>query len=136
TNITYVGAVATSANQALPLPILRDEELVLLRAQAYIEAGQLGNALADINDVRTNYGLLPHVALAAKNAAINAGPYAKRYTLLSRGPQRLLDLREYKRLNATCLRKETSTDPYNAALPLPRGELDARGVSTNPACTA
>lgn len=134
TSITYVGAVASTANQALPLALLRDEELVLLRAQAYIEAGQLANATLDINDVRTNYGLAP-VAPADKNSAINAVLYEKRYSLLFEGPQRLDDLREYGRLNSRFLRPETSTDPYNAALPIPRAELNARGLTTNPACT-
>jgi hypothetical protein len=134
TSITYIGAVASSANQALPLGILRDEELVLLRAQAYNEAGQLANAILDLNDVRTNYGLAP-VAPVDKTSAINAILYEKRYSLLFEGPQRFDDLREYKRLNATYLRKETATDPFNAALPITRGELNARGVTTNPACT-
>jgi hypothetical protein len=134
TSITYSGAVATTANQAAPLGILRDEELVLLRAQAEIEAGQLANAILDINDVRTNYGLAP-VAPADKASAINAVLYEKRYSLLFEGPQRLDDLREYNRLNSANLRKETPTDPYNAALPIPRAELNARGLTTNPACT-
>ena len=136
TTITYVGAVANATNQARPLPILRDEELVLLRAQAYIEAGQLANATADVNSVRTSYGLPPHPVFPDRTTAINAVLYEKRYSLLFEGPQRLLDLREYQRLNATYLRRELPTDPFNAALPLPRGELDARGVTTNPACTA
>jgi hypothetical protein len=135
TSVTFVGAVASSANQALPLGILRDEELVLLRAQAEIEAGQLANAILDINDVRTNYGLAP-VAPADKAAAINAVLYEKRYSLLFEGPQRFDDLREYGRLNAANLRKETATDPFNAALPLPRGELQIRNITVNPACTA
>ena len=135
TTITYSGAVASTANQAAPLGILRDEELVLLRAQAYIEAGQLANALLDINDVRTNYGLAPLAPFADKQSAINAVLYEKRYSLLFEGAQRVDDLREYGRLNSTYLRKETTTDPYNAALPLPRAELNARGITTNPACT-
>jgi len=134
TSITYVGAVASTANQAAPLGILRDEELVLLRAQAEIEAGQLANATLDINDVRTSYGLAP-VAPATKTAAIDAVLYEKRYSLLFEGAQRFDDLREYGRLNATYLRKETATDPFNAALPVPRAELNARGLTTNPACT-
>jgi len=134
TSITYVGAVASTANQSAPLAILRDEELVLLRAQAEIEAGQLANATLDINSVRTNYGLAP-VAPATKTAAIDAVLYEKRYSLLFEGPQRFDDLREYGRLNATYLRKETPTDPFNAALPVPRAELNARGLTVNPACT-
>src|SRR5438045_8247853 len=132
TNITYVGAVASTANQAAPLGILRDEELVLIRAQAEIDAGQLANAILDINDVRTNYGLAP-VAPATKTAAIDAVLYKKRYSLLFERPQRLDDLREYGRLNATYLRNETETDPFNAALTIPRAELNARGLSVNSA---
>jgi hypothetical protein len=134
TSITYVGAVASTANQSAPLGILRDEELVLLRAQAEIEAGQLANAILDINNVRTNYGLAA-VAPVDKTSAINAVLYEKRYSLLVEGPQRFDDLRDYGRLNGTYLRKETATDPFNAALPIPRGELNARGLTTNPACT-
>lgn len=135
TTITYVGAVASTANQARPLAILRDEELVLLRAQAEIEAGQLANAILDINDVRTNYGLLALPLPPDKTTAINELLYEKRYSLLFEGPMRWEDLRAYGRLNATYLRKELATDPFNASLPLPRAELNVRGVSTNPACT-
>ncbi len=134
TSITYTGALATSANQNAPMPMLRDAELVLLRAQAYIENNDLANAQLDINSVRTNYGLLP-VVLTSKSQAIDALLYEKRYTLLFEGAQRLVDLREYGRLNSTYLRKELPNDPFNAALPLPRAELDARGLIVNPACT-
>ena len=107
---------------------------MLLRAQAYIEAGQLANAILDMNDVRTSYGLAP-VAPVDKTSAINAVLYEKRYSLLFEGAQRADDLREYGRMSQTYLRKETSTDPYNSALPLPRAELNARGITVNPACT-
>ena len=134
TTITYVFAVASTANQSHPLAILRDEELVLLRAQAEIEAGQFANAVLDVNSVRTSYGLTA-TAFATQAAGRTAVLYEKRYSLLFEGPQRFDDLREYKELNATFHRPETSTDPFNAALPLPRPELNARGVTTNPACT-
>jgi starch-binding outer membrane protein, SusD/RagB family len=135
THITFVKAVASTGNQAAPLGILRDEELVLLRAQAEIETGQFAEAIADINDVRTNYGLAALPVPADKTTAINEVLYEKRFSLLLEGAQRLDDLREYGRLNATFLRAETKTDPFNAALPIPRGELNIRGVTSNPACT-
>ena len=134
TTITYSGAVASTANQAAPLGILRDEELVLLRAQAEIEAGQFANAVLDVNSVRTNYGLSA-TAFATQAAGRTAVLYEKRYSLLYEGPQRMDDLREYKYLNATYHKPETTTDPYNAALPIPRGELNARSLTVNPACT-
>ena len=135
TTWTFATAVATPANQALPIPMIRDEELVLLRAQANIEAGNLAAALLDINSVRTNYGLPGYAPFASKQAAIDAVLYEKRYSLLFEGWHRVDDLREYGRLNATYLRKELPTDPFNAALPLPRAELNARGLTNNPACT-
>ena len=135
TNVTCLGCTATSANQEAPLSLLRDEELVLLRAQAYIEAGNLTSATADLNSVHTFYGNPAWPVFGSKDAAISAVLYDKRYSFLVEGPHRLVDLREYGRLNNTYLRKETATDPFNAAFPLPRAELNARGVSTNPACT-
>lgn len=133
-NITYVGAVASTTNQNAPLGILRDEELVLLRAQAEIESGQLANAILDVNSVRTNYGL-PATTFATVADGRTAVLYEKRYSLLYEGPQRADDLREYKMLNATFHAPETTTDPFNAALPIPRGELNARSLTVNPACT-
>jgi starch-binding outer membrane protein, SusD/RagB family len=135
THITFVKAAATTANEQAPLGILRDEELVLLRAQAEIETGQFADAIADINDVRTNYGLAALPVPADKTTAINEVLYEKRFSLLLEGAQRLDDLREYGRLNATFLRPETKTDPFNAALPISRGELNIRGLTSNPACT-
>lgn len=126
TSITYVGAVPSTANQSNPIGILRDEELVLLRAQAWIEAGNFASATADLNSVRTSYGLPPYDVFTNKEAARSAALYEKRYSLLFEGPQRLVDLRAYGRLNGTYLKKETATDPYNAAFPIPRGEQDAR----------
>jgi starch-binding outer membrane protein, SusD/RagB family len=133
-NVTYVGAVASTANQNGSLGILRDEELVLLRAQAEIESGQLANAILDVNNVRTNYGL-PATTFATVADGRTAVLYEKRYSLLFEGPQRLNDLRDYKLLTAAYHAPETTTDPFNAALPLPRAELNARSLTTNPACT-
>jgi len=132
---TYIGAVPTAGNQNAPEPILRDEELVLIRAQAYIEMGDFVNAALDLNDVRTSYGLAP-VTITSVDDGRNKVLYEKRYSLFFEGAQRWDDLREYGRLNKNFLRPELPADPYNAALPITRAELDARGVSTNPACTA
>jgi len=134
TAITCANCSANTANQEKPLGILRDEELVLLRAQAYIEAGQLDNARLDLNSIHTAYGNPAWPAFATRDAAISAFLYDQRYSLLMEGPQRWVALREYGRLNATYLRKETNTDPYNAAFPLSRAELNARGLTVNPAC--
>lgn len=137
TSFTYVNALATNAsNQAKPVPMLKVEELVLLRAQAYIETGDLTSARADINDVRTSYGLPAYTtAFASKSAAINAVLYEKRYSLLAEGPQRLVDVRAYGRINSTYMRAETSNDVFASAFPIPKGEADARNNQTAPSCS-
>ncbi|MEO5589689.1 MAG: hypothetical protein ABIS03_08895 [Gemmatimonadaceae bacterium] len=126
TTTTFFGSVPSTTNQTLPIGILRDEELVLLRAQAYIEASNFAAATADLNSVRTTYGLAPYAVFTAREAARTAALYEKRYSLLFEGPQRLVDLRGYGRLNAAFLTPETATDPFNAAFPIPRAEQDVR----------
>jgi hypothetical protein len=128
TNMTYVGATtANTANQTRPLAILRDEELVLLRAQAYFESGQFANGAADLNSVRTNYGLAPIATPADLATARTALLYEKRYSLFFEGPQRLVDLRAYSLLRAGVTTPEGPNDPFNTAFPIPKNEADARG---------
>ena len=136
TTYTFSFATATSANQLVPIPLLKDEELVLLRAQANAELGNLAKAHLDAQSVHAAYG---SIALPTFTTLAIARRYIlreKRLSLLFEGPQRLMDLRTYGYLNDTYLPKELSTDPFNAAFPLPRAELNARGLSNAPACTA
>ena len=130
TSVTFVGADAgNAANLTNPMAILRDEELVLLRAQAYFEAGQPLNGLADLNSVRTTYGLpaLTLVDVPTLAAQRDALLYEKRYSLFFEGPQRLVDLRAYGTLKAGITTPEVASDPFNTAIPIPKTEADARG---------
>jgi hypothetical protein len=105
--------------------------MLLLRAQVKIELGDLPGATADINVVRTlDGGLAPIAVPATKAAAISAVLYEKRYSLLAESAQRLVDLRAYGRMNATFLKKELPGDVFQSILPIPKRELDARGVTT------
>lgn len=135
---TFTFATATSANQVAQIPLLKDEELVLLRAQAYAELGgaNLANAYADAQSVHAAYGTNPLPAFTTTAMARRYILREKRLSLLFQGPQRLVDLRAYGYLNETYLPKELPSDPFNSAFPLPRAELNARGVTSNPACSA
>jgi hypothetical protein len=133
TAITFFGATSATANQSRPIGILRDEELVLLRAQAWIETGNFASASADINSVRAAYGLAP-ITVTSTTQGRTIVLREKRYSLLFEGPQRMVDLRAYGYLNGTYLRKETATDPFNSAFPIPIAEKDARSGAI--ACTA
>jgi len=132
---TLVNAVSNAANQAAPLAVIRDEELVLLRAQAEFEAGQFVQGYADLNSVHTSYALAAYPVSVALNQARSDLLYDKRYSLLGEGVQRLVDLRAYARLNAINYPKQTLTDAYNSAFPIPKAEFDARNGDVTPSCT-
>jgi len=132
---TLARSVPSTANQSAPLPVLRDEELVLLRAQAYFEAGRFVEGYADLNRVHTFYGLAPYAVSTNLQQARSDLLYDKRYSLLGEGVQRLVDLRAYSRLNEANYPRQTATDAYNSAFPIPKAEFDARQGNVTPVCT-
>jgi starch-binding outer membrane protein, SusD/RagB family len=96
---TTVGFRMYTTNTA-SVPVLRNEELILLRAEANIGLNNLAAALPDINFVRTTSGGLAPLAPFANAAdALTALLYEKRYSLLWEGGHRWIDLRRYGRLN-------------------------------------
>lgn len=135
TTRTFVGSSTRDpANLTMPRAILRDEEIVLLRAQAYFENNQFVEGTADLNSVRTNFGLAPIAVPPTLAAARTAVLYEKRYSLFFEGPQRLVDLRAYGLLKAGVTTAELPGDPFNTAFPIPKGEADARGNDLTVKC--
>ena len=134
---TYKTPLTDPADLTRPAPIIKVAEMLLLRAQAYIELGDLTSAAADINTVRTLDGGLSAIAVpATKAAAIDALLYEKRYSLLAESAHRLVDLRAYSRINGTYLKKELPGDVFQSTLPIPKRELDTRGVTAiTPTCS-
>lgn len=129
---------STSLTHALP--ILKNEELLLLRAQIAIEQNDLATATTFLNYVHVNSGGLPaYPTFTSQAAARNALLYEKRYSLLMEGPQRLVDLRTYDRMNSTSFKAGTSNSPFpgdvfTQALPIPISESNARGGSVTVTC--
>ncbi|MGH7470154.1 MAG: RagB/SusD family nutrient uptake outer membrane protein [Longimicrobiales bacterium] len=105
-----------------PIPIIRNEELILLRAEANIGLGNAAAALTDINFVRTNSGGLAALTQASQ-ATLTELLKQKRYSLLFEG-HRWIDLRRYNRLNDLPLDRSNHT--RNAAFPIPEAECLAR----------
>jgi len=107
-----------------PIPIIRNEELILLRAEANIQQGDLEAGRADINFVRrVSGGLDPVGSFADQSAAIDQLLQERRYSLLFEGGHRWIDMRRYDRLD------QIAIDPSTAiatAYPLPLEETDAR----------
>lgn len=86
--------VTVSANSTAPLPIIRNEELLLIRAEANIGQGNLGAAEADINRVRAAAGL-GTITLTAANA-VDQLLHERMYSLFMEG-HRWVDVRRFDR---------------------------------------
>jgi starch-binding outer membrane protein, SusD/RagB family len=114
-----------------PIPIIRNEELILLRAQANIGAGDLEAARQDINFIRqTSGGLAPVGPFADADAAITELLRQKRYSLLFESGSHWVDARLYGRLGTLPIDID---DPPNTVhqvhpiFPIPDEERNVRG---------
>ena len=111
-----------------PIPIVKNEELLLLRAEAEIGLGNLPAALPDINTVRTRSGNLQALAdLGTPEAAVGELLYNRLYSLIFEGAHRWIDARRYGRLATLPLDRTTRPDfppdQVFATLPIPTDEV-------------
>jgi hypothetical protein len=79
-----------------PIPLIRNEELLLIRAEALIAQQRYDDAEPDLNRIRAAAGLSP-VDLSAATA-LDRLLYERRYSLFLEG-HRWVDLRRYERLD-------------------------------------
>jgi starch-binding outer membrane protein, SusD/RagB family len=113
-------------NSDSPIPIIRNEELILLRAEANIGLSNLAPAITDINYIRVNSGGL------APSSGLNSGNILdellkqKRYSLLFEGGHRWIDLRRYGKLDASHVSIDIPADVIHTAFPIPLTETQAR----------
>lgn len=80
------------------VPIIRNEELILLYAEAKIQTGQLLDAVTALNRIRTGHGVTPYAGAVTQEALINEVLRQRRYSLFFEG-HRWIDMRRYNRLN-------------------------------------
>lgn len=111
-----------------PIPVIRNEELLLLRSEARWFTGDRAGAMADLNRVRQVSGGLAPLAQPASDAAyVTALLRERRYSLLFEGGHRWIDHRRFGRLAE--LPRARSTDVVPAAFPVPRDECIARNLA-------
>jgi hypothetical protein len=124
------------------IPIVRNEELVFLRAEGLLATGDKAGALALINSIRVNVGgLAPSTLTAASTDAdiLTELLLQKRYSLLLEG-HRWVDMRRYGRLNQLPLDITTGVNAHFVAkvMPIPQGECLQRvgqtGALAGPGC--
>lgn len=104
-----------------PVPIITNEELLLLRAEARWFTNNRDGAVAELNFVRTEAGGLESIAMPATDAAfVTALLHERFYSLLFEGGHRWLDLRRFDRLPAA----------WASRFPIPEAECLARGLTS------
>lgn len=119
-----------------PVPILKNEELILLRAEARYQSGDVAGALSDINFIRVNSGgLAPLAGFADATAFIDELLYNRTYSLLFEGGHRWVDYRRYNRLAQlpkinTAINEKTF--PY---VMFPQDECNQRSPQPQPGCS-
>jgi hypothetical protein len=119
-------------NPSAPVPLIKNEELILLRAEANFQLGNRPQALADINTVRVKSGGLQPILDPGDPGMLNEILYNRRYSLLWEGGHRWIDMRRYGRL--ATLPRDRPGDIVIQYASLPVAECLAR-TPQPPGCT-
>ncbi|WP_116125981.1 RagB/SusD family nutrient uptake outer membrane protein [Lewinella sp. IMCC34183] len=118
-NGDYETALYPSATS--PIDIIRNEELVLIYAEANINRNDLGTAVEALNVVRNAAGLADYDGEVTQDALIDELLYQRTYSLWSEG-HLMFDLRRYGRLNAQFLPIDREGDDIFVQFPIPLAE--------------
>lgn len=83
-----------------PIPFIRNEELILLKAEAHANLGQTTEAVNAINVIRNAAAIGNYTGATTKDALINEILYQRRYSLWAEPwGHRWIDARRYNKLN-------------------------------------
>lgn len=118
------------SNTAAGIPILKNEELILLRAEANLGLGNKAAAIADLDFIRTHSGGLGPTTLTASSptaALLDELLYNRRYSLLWEQGARWIDARRYNRLATIPVAVPDGAVP--AEIPIPEAECQARNLT-------
>lgn len=102
-----------------PIPIIRNEELILIYAEANIQSNSLPNAIIAINKIRTGHSLPVYAGAVTQTALIDEMLKQRRYSLFFEG-HRWIDMRRYDKLAA--LPVDRTGDDVWSAMPIPSTE--------------
>ena len=116
------------------IPIIRNEELILLRAEAKLFTNDLPGAVQDLDLIRTTSGgLAPYSGPVTQQALIDELLYNRRYSLLFEGGHRWIDLRRFGRLDE--LPMDLPAHNIQSRFPYPEAECLARVPAPTEGCT-
>ncbi|MCG8424141.1 MAG: RagB/SusD family nutrient uptake outer membrane protein [Proteobacteria bacterium] len=129
-NLTYSSdyRFAQYRSPTASVPIIRNEELLLMQAEIYIRTGQFEQARTFLNFIRQNSGGLDPLAADALTEAnaVDELLYERRYSLLLEGGHRWVDMRRFNRLDDLLSDDENPGLKVFNAFPIPVDEANAR----------
>jgi hypothetical protein len=99
-----------------PVPIIRNEELILIYAEANIQTNDLTDAVTALNTIRNAYGLPNYSGAVTQAALLTEMLNQRRYSLYCEG-HRWVDLRRYNLLSELPI--DRSGDQVWTEFPLP-----------------
>lgn len=115
---------AIYANNTAPIPVIKNEELILIAAEAYLNTGNKAKAVEAINVLANFYKVAPVTVADSDAKLLNEILYHRRYSLFYEG-QRWVDLRRLNRLGD--ITPETTSDGKKTTIlkqmPLPFAEV-------------
>jgi starch-binding outer membrane protein, SusD/RagB family len=128
--------ITAYASNTAPVPVIKNEELILLRAEANLNLGNRQAAIDDLNFVRVNSGGLAPLAAGFSGDLVGELLYNRRYSLFDEYGHRWVDMRRYNRLAQ--LEKALPThrifplvpivvDECNQRTPAPKGCVQVSG---------
>jgi hypothetical protein len=97
-NLTSNRDVWVYTSSTAPMPIIRNEELILIYAEAKIGLNQIPDAIVALNRIRTGHNLTPYASAITPAALTTEMLFQRRYSLFFEG-HRWVDMRRYNRLN-------------------------------------
>lgn len=87
-------------NNTAPIPFIKNEELILIKAEAHAQLGQTADAVAAINIIRNAANIGNYTGATTQAALIDEILYQRRYSLWAEPwGHRWIDARRYDRLN-------------------------------------
>jgi starch-binding outer membrane protein, SusD/RagB family len=102
-----------------PVPIVRNEELQLIYAEAQIQSNDFSDAMTALNAIRSAHGLAAYSGAMTQSALLTEMLYERRYSLYCEG-HRWVDLRRYGLLGTLPI--DRSGDQVWSAFPIPVSE--------------
>ncbi|WP_394747758.1 RagB/SusD family nutrient uptake outer membrane protein [Spongiimicrobium salis] len=110
------------ASATSPIDHIRNEELILIYAEANIQEGNFADAITALNIIRNAYGLGDYAGAMTEGELIDEMLYNRSYSFWAEG-QTMFDLRRYNRLSLTFLPADRPGDIVHTQFPIPPFEV-------------